>query len=93
MGLYKTLRRYDMEQIVEVIYQNGVLAPLQPLGLRENQRLQITLRVPASRRKDAQGLSLASELLRIGRECAALPVLDSRTPEAILGYNEHGVPV
>ena len=81
-----------MEQIVEVIYQNGVLTPLQPLGLRENQRLQIALRVPAARKKRARNLSLASELLRIGRECAALPVLDSRTPEAILGYDERGVP-
>lgn len=35
---------------------------------------------------------LAQELLQIGKECAALPVLDDRTPEAILGYTEQGLP-
>lgn len=30
-------------------------------------------------------------LLQIGRECAALPVLDERSPEEML-YDEHGVP-
>jgi len=35
--------------------------------------------------------SLKDELLEIGRACAALPVLDARSPEAILGYNEVGV--
>jgi antitoxin VapB len=32
--------------------------------------------------------SLQEELLRIGQECAALPILDQRTPDEILGYNE-----
>jgi antitoxin VapB len=33
------------------------------------------------------------ELLeRIAEHCAALPVLDARTPDQILGYDEHGVP-
>lgn len=32
------------------------------------------------------------DLLRIGRECAALPVRDSRPPEEIIGYDDQGVP-
>ena len=32
------------------------------------------------------------ELLRIGRECASLPVRDGRMPEEILGYEEMGLP-
>jgi antitoxin VapB len=28
----------------------------------------------------------------IARECAVLPVRDSRPPDEILGYDEHGVP-
>ncbi len=36
---------------------------------------------------------LATELLRIGRECAALPVLDDRPAEVILGYDKNGLPV
>lgn len=36
--------------------------------------------------------SLADELDAIGRQCAALPVLDPRTPDEILGYDENGIP-
>jgi antitoxin VapB len=43
------------------------------------------------RRTRAEG-SLAAELLEIGRRCAALPDLDLRTPDEILGYDEHGLP-
>ena len=35
---------------------------------------------------------LSDELLRIGRECAALPVLDNRTPDEMLGYDQVGLP-
>lgn len=43
------------------------------------------------RHKPAAG-SLAAELLAIGQRCAALPDLDRRTPDEILGYDEHGLP-
>jgi antitoxin VapB len=35
---------------------------------------------------------LADELVDIGRHCASLPVLDKRSTDDILGYNEHGLP-
>lgn len=35
---------------------------------------------------------LAAELEEIGKRCAALPVLDERTPDEILGYDDHGLP-
>ena len=35
---------------------------------------------------------LVDELLEISRQCAALPVLDHRTPDEILGYDEDGLP-
>jgi antitoxin VapB len=35
--------------------------------------------------------SLKDELLQIGKRCAALPVLDNRSPEEILGYHKNGV--
>lgn len=35
---------------------------------------------------------LADELGRIGERCAALPVLDARAAEEILGYDENGLP-
>lgn len=32
------------------------------------------------------------ELEEIAEHCANLPVLDSRTPDEILGYDPHGLP-
>ena len=36
--------------------------------------------------------SITEKLVRIGQECSALPVLDGRTPDELLGYDEHGLP-
>jgi antitoxin VapB len=33
---------------------------------------------------------LSAELIEIGRRCSELPVLDARTPDEILGYNDQG---
>ena len=43
-------------------------------------------------RRGQQAEALAGDLMAIGRRCAALPVLDDRPEEEILGYDEHGVP-
>jgi antitoxin VapB len=43
-------------------------------------------------RRNKSGRSLAAELLAIGARCAALPDLDPRTADEILGYDEHGLP-
>ena len=42
-------------------------------------------------RKTLNRGALAERLLKIGRECASLPVLDKRSPEEIL-YNDNGLP-
>ena len=36
--------------------------------------------------------SLAEELDAIAQRCASLPVLDSRSPEELIGYDEQGLP-
>ena len=36
--------------------------------------------------------SLGADLRDIGRRCAALPDLDTRSPEEILGFDEIGAP-
>jgi antitoxin VapB len=38
------------------------------------------------------GRSLTAEILAIGAHCAALPDLDARSADEILGYDEHGLP-
>jgi len=35
---------------------------------------------------------LAEEIMKISGRCSALPQLDDRTPEEILGYDSKGVP-
>jgi antitoxin VapB len=40
-------------------------------------------------RHDKAGRSLAAELLEIGAHCAALPDIDTRSFDDILGYDEH----
>lgn len=39
-----------------------------------------------------RGRPLSDELREIGARCAALPVLDGRTPDEILEYDERGLP-
>jgi len=37
-------------------------------------------------------LRLRDELRAIRERCAKLPVVDNRTPDQIIGYDEHGLP-
>jgi len=39
-----------MEQVLEVIYRDGVFTPLKPPDLLEDQRLKITLHIPEGKR-------------------------------------------
>ena len=48
--------------------------------------------VLVSESRERSGRSLVEELDRIAMHCARLPVQDSRTPDEILGYDEHGLP-
>lgn len=43
-------------------------------------------------RRERSGRSLADELEEIAKHCSSLPRLDNRTPDEILGYDEHGLP-
>lgn len=49
------------------------------------ERLDRVRRRPGSR-------DLAAELNEIALRCAALPAVDPRSDDAILGYDEHGLP-
>ena len=43
-------------------------------------------------RRERIGRRLADELEEIAEHCASLPVLDDRSAEEILGYDETGLP-
>ena len=60
-------------------------------GKSLTQVVKEALREKLARERDHRR-SLAERLLEIGARCASLPVLDPRTPEEIIGYDEHGVP-
>ncbi len=49
--------------------------------------------MPALNIADSEpGHSLKDDLREIGQRCAALPDLDTRSPDEIIGYDEIGVP-
>ena len=56
------------------------------------QVIIVALRERLEREKSRKQPSLAEELVRIGIECASLPVLDERSPEEIIGYSATGLP-
>ncbi len=43
-------------------------------------------------RRERSKRPLADELEEIAKHCSALPVLDTRTADEILGYDHHGLP-
>ena len=43
-------------------------------------------------RRRTRARHLSEELRIIGERCSSLPVLDDRSPEEILGYDENGLP-
>lgn len=38
------------------------------------------------------GRGIADSIAQIAERCSALPVIDDRTPDEILGYDTHGLP-
>jgi len=51
---------------------------------------EVIVLVPEERERS--GYPLSDELDEIALHCSRLPVLDSRTPDEILGYDERGLP-
>ena len=43
-------------------------------------------------RRGQTGRSLSAEIMEIGKRCASLPDLDTRTADEILDYDAHGLP-
>jgi antitoxin VapB len=62
-------------------------------GVSITEAITTALREQLAREEGKRSaLRVRDELLAIGRRCAALPDLDSRSPEEILGYDEIGLP-
>jgi antitoxin VapB len=62
-------------------------------GVSITEAITIALREQLAREEGRRNTpSVRDELLAIGRRCAALPDLDARHPDEILGYDELGLP-
>lgn len=48
-------------------------------------------RLAREQRKDEAIESLVEEIMDIGRHCASLPLLDARSADEIIGYDEDGL--
>jgi antitoxin VapB len=56
------------------------------------EAVTIALRERLTRVRNQQQSDLATRLRRLSAWYMNLPVQDSRTPDEIIGYNEHGLP-
>lgn len=65
----------------------------EPFGAPLTENGLATLRARVERvRQRRSGRRLADDLSEIARDCAALTVLDPRSADEILGYDDNGVP-
>lgn len=49
-------------------------------------------RLAREQRKEQAIESLVEDVMEIGRHCAALPLLDARSADDIIGYDDNGLP-
>ncbi|HTU53306.1 MAG TPA: type II toxin-antitoxin system VapB family antitoxin [Acetobacteraceae bacterium] len=67
------------------------LAALTGETLTAAIRKALAERLERERMRRDETMRLADRLQQLGRECAALPDLDPRTPDEIVGYDETGL--
>jgi antitoxin VapB len=79
------IRNPETEKLAEVLSKLTGETKTEAVTQALRDRLARLRRERAQRR-------LADELDQIALHCARLPVRDSRTPDEILGYDEHGLP-
>ncbi len=68
------------------------VASLTGETLTEAIRTSLRERLRHEQLKRGEGPELAKALEEIAKRCAALPVLDDRSDDEILGYDENGIP-
>jgi antitoxin VapB len=67
------------------------LAGLTGETMTEAVRVAVETRLRRERVRKGGAKGLAERLNEIALHCASLPVLDSRSPDEILGYDEQGM--
>jgi antitoxin VapB len=67
------------------------VAALTGETLTDAIRTALTERLERERLRRGGSTRLADRLMKIGRNCAAVPDVDTRSPEEIVGYDETGM--
>jgi antitoxin VapB len=67
------------------------LAEVTGESMTEAVRKSVEARLIRERRKRGHDGSLAADLIAIGKRCAAAPDHDTRSPDEMVGYDEHGM--
>ena len=79
------IRNTETERLAEELAKLTGETKTEAVTVALRDRLERVKRTRSHRR-------LADELDKIAVHCASLPVLDSRRPDEILGYDEIGLP-
>jgi antitoxin VapB len=61
-------------------------------GEKITDAVKTAVRERLDRERRQRGKASVEELLAIARRISSQPVVDPRTPEEIIGYDEHGLP-
>lgn len=61
-------------------------------GEKLTDAIREAVRERLARQTRRQGRGVLAEVRRIQERVARLPVLDARTPDALIGYDAHGLP-
>jgi antitoxin VapB len=67
------------------------VAALTGETLTDAVRVALAERLERERLRRGESRRLADQLIEIGRHCAALPDLDARSADEIVGYDENGM--
>ena len=106
-GLYRALqararreRRSVAQEVTRILAEAVARVPgapalarehAEPYGLQAGDLAALRARLERVRRRRS-GKRLADDLTDLALECAALPVLDPRPADDILGYGDEGLP-
>jgi antitoxin VapB len=67
------------------------VAALTGETLTDAVRIALAERLERERQRRGEGARLADQLEQLGRDCKALPDLDPRSPDEIVGYDQNGI--
>jgi antitoxin VapB len=82
-----SIKDVETERLARVLAQRTGETITDATRKALEERLQRVEATPKRRRRN-----LLDDLIAIRRRCAKLPVLDARSPDEIVGYDDNGLP-